>query len=287
MNKTYVVRAAKCAIVPILAGNLLFPCVAYATVRVDETELAQGENAVGGGLATLLDAALSMVDVRAEELYVDEDLAVSFNGGNDIENVNVAGSAKVDLSFSQKNEVEEVHAADKSDVTINATGNNEFEEVDAKDQANLTINVTGENAFEEIVGKDDANITIHGTDNPITDVVILGEDEEDTELSTERGTLTIDHVTIELEAEEAYVGSESGDVELCAARIVKGKNNKEAKIEVDKPSRKAERLGKTVVTAQALAKTDDNTSPIAPLAMAFAGVVAVATAWLHRRRQEA
>ena len=79
--------------------------------RVDQTELAQGENAVGGGKATLVDAKLDMVDVTANELYTDNDLTMNFNGGNKIENVDVAGSAEVEMNYSGENEVEEVHAA--------------------------------------------------------------------------------------------------------------------------------------------------------------------------------
>ena len=202
-----------------LTSLLLSPGQAFAVVRVDQSELAQGENAVGGGRATLNDSQLEMADVTAGELYTDEDLSVQFNGGNNIEDVVAAGSAEVDLSFSGENEVEEVHATEDSDVTINATGNNEFEEVEARDNANLTINVTGENEFEEITGTDDANITIRGTECQKRDTIELGDDEDDTQITVENGNLTIDHVTVDVEAKEAVIGSKNGNVLIDTSKI--------------------------------------------------------------------
>ncbi len=221
-------RAGAFALAVVIACGLSFPQLALAAVRVDDTELAQGDNAVGGGTATLADSELGMVGVTAGELYTDENLSISFNGGNEIDSVNVAGSAEVDMSFAGENEVEEVHASDESDVTINADGHNEFEEIEATDQSNLTVNVTGENEFEEIVGRDDANVTIRGTNCQMQDVVNLGEGEDDTAISTERGKLTIDHVTVNLEGEEAYIGSESGDVVIDTSKIGKGDDNEYA-----------------------------------------------------------
>ena len=215
-------RAGILALAVVMTFCLSFPQLAFAVVRVDGTELAQGENAVGGGTACYADSSLEMTGVTAEELFTDEDLSVNFNGGNDIGNVNVEGSASVDLSFAGENEVEEVHASGTSDVTINANGCNEFEEIEAIEQSNLTINVTGENEFEEIVGRDDANITIRGTDCQRKDVIELGEDEEDTAISTERGTLTIDHVTVNVEAEESFIGSTEGNVVIDTSKIAGG-----------------------------------------------------------------
>lgn len=254
-------RASVFVLAAVLACGLSFPSLAFATVKVDETELAQGENAVGGGTATLADTVLDMVDVTASTLYTDEDLTVNFNGGNDIGEIDVAGEANTELNFNGENEVgeinvtdeataelnfngendinevnvtdeataelnftgenevEEVHASGSSDVTINADGQNEFEEIEATEQSNVTINVTGENEFEEIVGLDDADITIRGTDCQKKDVVKLGEDEEDTAITTERGALIIDHVTVEIEAEEAVVGSTEGDVVIDTSKI--------------------------------------------------------------------
>ncbi len=212
-------RTGVFAAAAVLACGLLFPSLAFAAVTIDETELAQGENAVGGGTATLADTVLDMVNVTAGTLYTDQDLTVNFNGGNEVGNVDVAGSAEVELNFTGENEVEEVHATESSDVTINADGHNEFEEIEASEQSNLTINVTGENEFEEIVGRDDANITIRGTDCQKKDTVELGDDEQDTAITTENGTLTIDHVTVEIEAEEAVIGSSKGNVTIDTSKI--------------------------------------------------------------------
>ncbi len=224
-------RAGTFAIAAMMACSLSFPQLAFATVRVDEAELAQGENAVGGGKATLADSTLDMVGVTAGELYTDEDLSVNFNGGNDIEAVTVTGSAEVELGFSCENEVEEVHAFDKSDVTINADGHNEFEEVEAAGQSSVTINVTGENDFEEIVGRDDASIAVRGTECQKKDVVNLGEGEQDTALSTEKGMLVVDHVTVSIEAEEAEVGSKDGDVRIDTSKIAKDDGNEYTRID--------------------------------------------------------
>lgn len=213
-----------------LTSLLFSPAQAFAVVRVDQTELAQGENAVGGGRATLNDSALDMEDVTAGELYTDEDLSVHFNGGNDIEDVTCAGSAEVELSFTGDNEVEEVHATESSDVTVNADGHNEFEELSAHDDANLTIKVTGENDFEEIVAHDNANITIRGTDCQRRDTVNLGEDEDDTEVSCEKGSLTIDHVTMNVLGKTAIVGSTGGDVRIDTSKIASEDDNENLEI---------------------------------------------------------
>ena len=218
-------RAGALALAAVMVCSLL-PSRALAMVRVDETELVQGENAVGGGTVTLVDSTLDMGGVTADELYTDEDLCVRFNGGNDVEDVNVAGSAKVDLSFSGENDVEEVHSSGESDVTINANGSNKFEEIGAADRSKMTINVSGENEFEEIVGTGDASVTIRGTECQRRDVVNLGKGEKDTALTTERGTLVIDHATVNFEGEQAAVGSEHGDVFIDASKIAGGDDNK-------------------------------------------------------------
>ncbi len=223
MNTAATVRLCKKTLAftssTLLVGALLAPASAYATVRVDETELEQGENAVGGGTATLLESVLNMVDVTADKLYTDESLQIDFAGGNDIGNVEVSSSAEVNIDFCGSNEVEEVHAHDNSDVTISANGNNEFEEIEAYDSSSVTINVTGENDFEEITGNDDASITVRGTDCQKEDIVNLGEGEEDSALKTERGDLTIDHVTVNLLADETAIGSEEGDVTIDTSKI--------------------------------------------------------------------
>lgn len=218
-------RAGALALAAIMTCNLTFPQTAFAAVRIDETDLAQGENSVGGGTATFVDSILDMAGVTANELFSDEDLSVNFNGDNNIEQVNTAGSAEVELSFTGENEVEEVHASEQSNVTINADGNNEFEEITATDKSNVTINVTGENEFEEISGYDDASITVRGTDCQKKDVIELGEGEEDTALSTERGKLTIDHVTVEVKGKEALIGSLKGDLLVNTSKIAKEDEN--------------------------------------------------------------
>ena len=79
------------AVSAIMVCSLSFPSLAFASVKVDETELAQGQNAVGGGTATLAGSSLDMAGVVAETFYADEDLSVNFNGGNDIEDAVIAG----------------------------------------------------------------------------------------------------------------------------------------------------------------------------------------------------
>ena len=235
MSKTATFRFCKKALVwtssALLTGALLAPAPAFAIVCVDETELAQGENAVGGGTATLCDDALDMVDVTANTLYTDEDLQIGFEGGNEIGNVEVAGSAEVGMSFSGSNDVEEVHTRDNANVTINANGNNEFEEIEAHDRSHVTINVTGENDFEEIVGSDDASVEVRGTSCQRKDVVNLGEGEEDSNLTTNRGNLTIDHVTVNLMAETTNIGSEKGDVTIDTSKIAETDDSKCARVD--------------------------------------------------------
>lgn len=223
-------RAGSLALAAIVASTLSFPSLALATIRVDETEIAQGENVVGGGTATLSDSQLNMTDVTADELFIDQDLSVSFSGGNDIAAVGVEGSATVELSFDGDNDVKEVLATGSSDVTVNANGSNTFEEIEADDQASLTINVTGENDFEEVAGYDDATITIQGIDCPEQDVINLGEDERDTQILTERGALAIDGVTVNLEAEEAFLGSVDNNVTIDDSTLTQSEGNEYAYI---------------------------------------------------------
>ena len=208
-----------------LAGCLSFPSLAFAKVKVDETELAQGENAVGGGTATLAETALDMIGVTASELFIDEDLSVNFNGENDIDLVKIEGSAEVDVDFSGDNEVDDFSIGGQADVTIEANGHNEFEEVTASGDSNVTINVTGENDFEEINGYDDASITIQGTDCQKKDIINLGEDENDASILTEDGDLVIDHVTVNLESKVADIGSTGGDVKIDTSKIARDDDN--------------------------------------------------------------
>ena len=218
-------RAGASALAVVLVFGLSVPSLAFAKVSVDETELAQGENAVGGGKATLTDSTLDMVDVVANELRTDESLDMNFNGGNEIENVVVEGDANVEMSFTGENEVEDIYATDNANLTVNADGHNDFEELEGSGSANVTVNVTGENSFEEIRGLDNANVTVQGTDCQMKDTINLGEDEDDATLSTAWGNLTIDHVTVNLEGEYCYVGAAQGDTVIDTSKIAKGDDN--------------------------------------------------------------
>ena len=204
------------------------PNPAYAAVRVDTTELAQGANSVGGGTATLANSALDMVGVKANDFFTDESLFINFNGGNEIDQAVVAGSANVEMSFSGENEVEDIAIADNANVTINADGHNDFEEVNAYGDSSVTINVTDENDFESIEASDNASITIRGTNCQKRDEINLGEDETYAYLTTMKGDLTIDHVTVNLKCEEAVVGSDEGNVLVDTSKIGKDDDNEYA-----------------------------------------------------------
>ena len=214
-------RVAALAITAIVACGVSFPQIAFAKVMVDETELSQGKNAIGGGTATLIDSTLDMVSVKASELYTDENLAVNFEGNNEIEQVTVEGSAEVELNFTGENEVEEVQAAQSANVTINADGHNEFEEVSAWDDSSITINVTGENDFESIEADGNASIAIRGTTCQKRDTINLGEDENDAFICASKGNLTIDHVTVNVKSEYAVVGSDYGNVSINTSKVAK------------------------------------------------------------------
>ncbi|MBQ9004830.1 MAG: LPXTG cell wall anchor domain-containing protein [Atopobiaceae bacterium] len=223
-------RAGAFALALVLVGGLSFPTPALAAVVIDETELAQGENAVGGGTATLAESVLDMVDVTAGYMSTDEDLTVNFNGGNSIETVSVEGSANVEMNFSGDNEVEDIQAIDDSTLTVNANGHNEFEELNAYNHSNVTVNVTGDNEFEEIQGFDYANVTVRGTDCQKKDVIELGEGEDHTSLSTQDGKLTIDHVTVNVEAKSGSVRAEYNDLVIDTSKIASGDDTEHTQI---------------------------------------------------------
>ena len=223
-------RVSAFAFAAVLACSLSFPSMALASVRVNDTDLVQGDNAVGGGTASLVDTTLDMVNVVAESLFTDEDLTVNFNSGNEIEDVVVVGSADVELNYEGENAVEDVFAGENANVTINANGNNEFEEVNVFDDANVTINVTGENDFETIEGYGNSTITVQGTTCQKRDTINLGEDESTAFIATEKGDLKIDHVTVNLESEGAIIDSDEGDVTIDTSKIAKGDENEYAVI---------------------------------------------------------
>lgn len=236
-------RVATIAVSALTATSLMFPATALARVLVDDQELMQGENSVGGGRATLMDTSLDMMDVTAQRLSVDQDLAINFNGGNDIEDVYVEGSANVQMNFEGSNEVEDTHARDDSNLTVNANGHNEFEEIMAYDNANVTVNVTGSNDFETIEAYDNANVTVRGTDCQRRDVTNLGVDEDDAGVSAERGNVTIDHVTVNIRSKEARVGSKEGSLVIDTSKIASSDNNKYTEV----VSGKAMRIVESVI----------------------------------------
>ena len=223
-------KAGAFALAAALTCSLSFPSVALAAVRIDQTELSSGENAIGGGTATLADAVLDLSDVVAEDFFTDENLTVNFNGGNEIDAVGIGGSAEVTLNFAGENEVEDIVATENADVTINANGCNEFEDVEAFADASITINVTGENDFESIEGTDNASITVKGTTCQKRDTVNLGDDEDDSCLATLDGDLVIDHATVNLQSESAIVGSVGGNVRIDTAKIAQDDGNEYAYI---------------------------------------------------------
>lgn len=219
------------ALAAVMACSLSFPSLAFAKVSVDEAELAQGENSVGGGKATLTDSTLDMVDVTAGVVRTDEDLTMNFNGGNDVGAVVAEGDSNVKMNFDGKNQIEDVWAAENSDVTVNADDNAEIEEVHALDDANVTVNVTGQNDIEEIEVFDNANVTVSGTDCQKKDVVNIGNDEDDAGITAENGSVTIKNVTVNLKCKKATVGSKGGNVVIDTAKIAKGDDNEYALVE--------------------------------------------------------
>ena len=204
-----------------LAVSLMVPAFAFAEVKIDDTVINQGENAVGGGTATLTETVLDMVNVVVDKggLETDQDLNINFNGGNELEWVAATGSAKVTANFCGENSIDEFATVDNASMTINANGQADLEEVHAYDDSNIVINVTGENNFEEIIGYDNANIAIRGTDCQKKDIVNV-EDHELALLVAENGNLTIDHVTVNLKGSEDNVfGSIGGDALVDTSKI--------------------------------------------------------------------
>ena len=204
-----------------MAAMLAVPAFAFAEVRIDDTVINQGENAVGGGTATLTEKVLDMVNVVVDEggLETDEDLNINFNGGNDLEWIAATGSANVTANFCGENTVDEFATADNASMTVNINGKNEVDEIHAYGDSNMTVNVTGENEFEEIIGYDNANITIRGTACQKKDIVNV-DDGEVAILQIENGNLTIDHVTVNLKG-SAYnlVGSMNGSMNIDTSKI--------------------------------------------------------------------
>lgn len=213
-----------------LTTSLALSGTAYARVTIDDTDLAEGENSVGGGTATYGNNLLDMVGVTAGQLVTDESLTINFNGDNDIDHAQVKGDANVTMNFDGDNEVEDIEAYDNSNVTVNMDDDNDFEDIEAHDNASLTVNVTGETECEAIKGYDDASVTVKGTTCPQKDVIEVGEDEADERIGTERGDLIIKDVTIVMDSEMAEVVSRSGDVKIMCSKISGNDDNEQTEI---------------------------------------------------------
>ena len=209
---------------------LAFPGVAYAQVSVDGVEIVEGANAIGGGTITYGDGVMGIESVTAETVTTDESLAVSFIGQNEIDTFQVTGDASVTVDFSGENSVEDIEAYDTSDVVVNMDADNELQDLEANDSSSLTVRVTGEVSCEAIKGYDDASVTVEGTVNPTEDKIIVGEDEDSERIGTERGDLAISDVSVVMEAEEAAITSEEGNVYLYNSSIESGYSNERTDI---------------------------------------------------------
>ena len=210
--------------------TLAFPGSAYAQVLVDGTELQEGSNDVGGGVATYGGGALGMENVTANDVSVDEDLSVSFDGNNSIDSFQVKGDANVTVGFNGENSVEDIEAYDNSNVTVNMDSDNELEDLEAHDKASLTVNVKGETSCEAVKGYDDANITVSGTTCPRADILKVGDDEASQRVSTDRGDLVVRDLTLVMDAEQAEVGSHNGNASIFCSKIKGGDDNERTDI---------------------------------------------------------
>ena len=213
----------------ILVCALSFPVQAFASVDIDGTAVAEGDNSIDGGTVTRVGQVIDMVNVTATNVSTDEDVTFNFDGGNSISNVNVTGDANVTANFQCENQVEDFKPQDNATLTINANGHNEFDEVEARENAQVTINVTGENDFETIKGTDNASITIRGAECQRKAIINVGEADDvddQTRVITESGDLTIDHVTMNLVGKDPLLGSSKGSVRIDTAKIsYKGDGN--------------------------------------------------------------
>ena len=218
----------------LVSAALVFPGTAYAQVLVDGTELAEGANAVGGGTATYGGGALGMENVTATNVSTNENLNVSFNGGNTISDFQVTGDANVTVGFSGENSVEDIEAYDNSDLTVNLDSHDDCEDIEAYDNSSLTVNVTGKAGCEAIKGYDDANVTVQGTTCPRADVVTVGDGEASERIGTERGDLVIKDVTVVMESKEAQVSSTGGNVSVYCSKISSGDDNERTDIHAAK-----------------------------------------------------
>ena len=223
MNKTHSTLRRMCATT--LAIALAFPGTAFAQTRVDDTDLIEGANAVGGGTATYGGGSLTMENVVADNVWTDESLTMDFNGGNDIDKVQVTGDAEVTTNFSGNNEVEDIEAYNNAKLTVNMNDHNEFEDIEGYDNANVTVNVTGKTECESIKGYDNATVTVQGTTCPKKDVIEVGEDESSEGIRTKDGDLAVKDVTVVMHSTNAQVASAGGDVDITCTKIESGDGN--------------------------------------------------------------
>lgn len=217
-------RAVALVLATVVACNLFFPSFAQAMVRVDDVELNQGVNEVGGGTATLTDSNLEMEGVTAAEFYTDEDLTIDYAGGNAIDETTVAGDAEVEMNFSGENDVTNVAVTDDASLTINANEHNTFDEVLATDNSNLNLNVDGTAKIGSVDASGAANVAVRGAQQGAT--IDLGAGRDISFLDTESGNLSVENVRVNLNAKEAILGSAlGGTVTIDSSSLVAGEDN--------------------------------------------------------------
>ena len=217
-------RAVALVLATVVACNLFFPSFAQAMVRVDDVELNQGVNEVGGGTATLTDSNLEMEGVTAAEFYTDEDLTIDYAGGNAIDETTVAGDAEVEMNFSGENDVTNVAVTDDAQLTINANEHNTFDEVLATDNSNLNLNVDGTATIGSVDASGAANVAVRGAQRGAT--IDLGAGRDISFLDTESGNLSVENVRVNLNAKEAILGSAlGGTVTIDSSSLVAGEDN--------------------------------------------------------------
>ena len=217
-------RAVALVLATVVACNLFFPSFAQAMVRVDDVELNQGVNEVGGGTATLTDSNLEMEGVTAAEFYTDEDLTIDYAGGNAIDETTVAGDAEVEMNFSGENDVTNVAVTDDASLTINANEHNTFDEVLATDNSNLNLNVDGTATIGSVDASGAANVAVRGAQQGAA--IDLGAGRDISFLDTESGNLSVENVRVNLNAKEAILGSAlGGTVTIDSSSFFAGEDN--------------------------------------------------------------
>ena len=223
-NGRFSVRRAVALVLATVVACNLFPSFAQAMVRVDDVELNQGVNEVGGGTATLTDSNLEMEGVTAAEFYTDEDLTIDYAGGNAIDETTVAGDAEVEMNFSGENDVTNVAVTDDAQLTINANEHNTFDEVLATDNSNLNLNVDGTATIGSVDASGAANVAVRGAQQGAT--IDLGAGRDISFLDTESGNLSVENVRVNLNAKEAILGSAlGGAVTIDSSSLVAGEDN--------------------------------------------------------------